>query len=157
MSPMATRLLGAAGASVALVLASCGGGANDKNTTPAVKPGARAAPTPGPGSCRVAAAAGPAGLPSGFPGTGMLTVTKVTKAGPSYTVEGYSPGGLSTSFDAWKAAVAKTPGYTVTFSEREKTDAEVFYKGEGRSGMVGLHADCSEPATTRVYITSRPV
>ena len=150
---MTKRLLGAACACLALTaVAGCG----DDNDKKAEKPGAHAAPTPGPGSCKQAAATDPTGLPSGFPGTDMLTVTKVTKAGPSYTVEGYSPGDLGKAFDAWKAAVSKAPGYAVTFSEHEEDDAEVFYKGEGRSGMVGLHADCSESDTTRVYITSRP-
>lgn len=155
MCAMTKRLLGAACAALSLaVLASgCGG---DDTKTKADTAGSHASPTPGPGACKVAAASQPTGLPSGFPGTDMLTVTKVTKAGPSYTVEGYSPGSLADAFAAWKDAVSKAPGYAVTFSEHEEDDAEVFYKGEGRSGMVGLHADCSEPDTTRVYITSRP-
>jgi hypothetical protein len=142
-----------------IAIAACGlfaigCGSSDKKSTTAPAH-SHAAPTPG-GSCKQAKAADPTGLPSGFPGTDMLTVTKVTKAGPTITLDGYSAGSLADMFAKWKDAVSSAPGYTVTFSEHEDADAEVFYKGEGRSGMVGLHGDCSEAGTTRVYITSRP-
>jgi hypothetical protein len=151
---MTRRLITAGIAIAASGLFAVGCGSSDKKSTTATAQ-SHAAPTPG-GSCKQAKATDPTGLPSGFPGTDMLTVTKVTKAGPTITLDGYSAGSLADTFAKWKDAVSNAPGYTVTFSEHEDADAEVFYKGEGRSGMVGLHGDCTEAGTTRVYITSRP-
>ena len=42
------------------------------------------------------------------------------------------------------------------FTEKEEHDAEISYQGDGRSGQIALRDDCSESATTRVHITSRP-
>jgi hypothetical protein len=47
-------------------------------------------------------------------------------------------------------------GYTVLFNEKEEHDAEISYKGSGRTGQIALREICSESDTTRVHITSRP-
>ena len=44
----------------------------------------------------------------------------------------------------------------MTFDEKEDKDAEVAYKGSGKTGIVQLRDRCNEDEVTYVRITSRP-
>jgi hypothetical protein len=127
---------------VALLAAGCGGG-GDKESE-----GART-------ECKKVATSQPTGLPAAFPVPGELTVTEVRKDGPTNVVDGYWTAGLDEAYEEFKDQVDQA-GYTVLFTEKEEHDAEISYKGDGRSGQIALRDDCSESGTTRVHITSRP-
>jgi hypothetical protein len=127
---------------VALLAAGCGGG-GDKESE-----GART-------ECKKAATSQPTGLPAAFPVPGELTVTQVRKDGPTYVVDGYWTAGLDEAYEEFKDQVDQA-GYTVLFTEKEEHDAEISYKGSGRTGQIALRDDCTEDDTTRVHITSRP-
>jgi hypothetical protein len=127
---------------VALVAAGCGGGGDEESE------GAKT-------DCRAAATSTPTGLPAAFPEPGELTVTEVRKDGPTIVVAGYWASGLDEAYDEFKDQVAQA-GYDILFTEKEEDDAEISYKGSGRTGQIALREDCSEDDTTRVHITSRP-
>ena len=127
---------------VALLAAGCGGGGNKESE------GAKTA-------CKAAATTQPTGLPAAFPVPGKLTFTEVRKDGPTIVVDGYWSSGIEEAYKEFKDQVEQA-GYTVLFTEQEEHDAEISYKGSGRTGQIALRDDCSESDTTRVHITSRP-
>ena len=51
---------------------------------------------------------------------------------------------------------SRRPDTKILFTEKEDHDAEISYKGSGRTGQIALRDDCSESDTTRVHITNRP-
>jgi hypothetical protein len=128
---------------IALVGASCGG---DKKGE--ASEGAKIA-------CKGPAASQPTGLPAAFPVPGELTFTQVRKDGPTNVVDGYWTAGIDEAYKEFKDQVEQA-GYTILFDEQEEHDAEISYKGAGRTGQIALRDDCSESDTTRVHITSRP-
>ena len=135
--------LGSAVAAIALVAAGCGNGGGDKESE-------------GSGSaCRAAATTAGTGFPAGFPRPGELTITAAHRDGPTRVIEGYWASGLDEAYNEYKDQIDEA-GYTVLFTEKEEHDAEISYKGEGRSGQIALRDDCTESDTTRVHITSRP-
>ena len=126
-----------------LVAAGCGGRGNKESEEG------------GASACRAAATTAATGFPAGFPKPGELTITAAHRDGPTRVIEGYWASGLDEAYNEYKDQVDEA-GYTVLFTEKEEHDAEISYKGEGRSGQIALRDDCSESDTTRVHITSRP-
>jgi hypothetical protein len=126
---------------IGLLAAGCGG--EEKNAEPGKK------------DCRIAATSEPTGLPADFPVPGELTFTSVEKTGPTIVVDGYWDSDLDEAYGEFKDQV-EAAGYTILFTEKEEDDAEISYKGAGRSGQIALREDCNEDATTAVHITSRP-
>jgi hypothetical protein len=130
-------------AAVLAIVAGCGGGGKSEASG-----GARVA-------CKAPATNRPTGLPAAFPVPGELTFTQVRKDGPTNVVDGYWAAGIDEAYEEFKAQVERS-GYTVLFAEKEEHDAEISYKGSGRTGQIALRDDCSESDTTRVHITNRP-
>ncbi len=128
-----------------LTLAACGG-SGDKEST-----GAEGAQI----DCRADAYKGDPGLPANFPTPAEFTVTSSTKEGPTTVVTGYWESGLDEAYNEWKDQVEEA-GFDVTFNEKEDKDAEVAYKGSGKTGIVQLRDRCNEDEVTYVRITSRP-
>lgn len=137
-----TLLAGALVLAAVLLAAGCGGGGDEESE------GARTA-------CKGGTAITDTGLPAAFPVPGELTFTQTRKDGPTTVVDGYWTAGLDEAYDEFKDQVEQA-GYDVVFSEKEEDDAEISYKGSGRTGQIALREDCSEDDTTRVHITNRP-
>jgi hypothetical protein len=125
-----------------LVVAGCGGG-GDKESE-----GSKSA-------CRAEATTKATGFPAGFPMPGELTVTSAHQDGPTRVIDGYWASGLDEAYKESKDQITEAK-YDVLFDEKEDHDAEISYKGDGRTGQIALRDDCSEDDTTRVHITSRP-
>lgn len=141
---MKLRLIGSCAAlAFALIAAGCGGSGGEKESE-----SARTA-------CKTAATTKSTGLPAAFPVPGELTVTEVRKDGPTNVVDGYWTADLDEAYKEFKDQVERA-GYEILFTEKEQHDAEISYKGSGRTGQIALRDDCSEDDTTRVHITSRP-
>ena len=129
---------------VAVVLAAgCGGGGDEESESAA-------------SACRGEATTEATNFPPGFPVPGEATFTSVHKDGPTNIADGYWASGLDEAYEEYKDAVENADGYEILFSEKEEDDAEISYKGEGRSGQIALRGDCSEADTTRLHITNRP-
>jgi hypothetical protein len=143
MAKRQIALAGLLGLVIALVAASCGG---DK--TSEASEGAKTA-------CKGPATSQPTGLPAAFPVPGELTFTEIRKDGPTNVVDGYWTAGIDEAYEEFKDQVEQA-GYTILFNEKEEHDAEISYKGSGRTGQIALRDDCSESDTTRVHITNRP-
>jgi hypothetical protein len=129
---------------VVLLAAGCGGSSGDKES----EEGART-------ECKAPALTGETGLPAAFPIPGELTLTETRKDGPSTVVDGYWTAGLDEAYNEYKDQVEQA-GYDILFNEKEEHDAEISYKGSGRTGQIALRDNCTEEDTTRVHITSRP-
>jgi hypothetical protein len=106
-------------------------------------------------ACKAAATNRPTGLPAAFPVPGELTFTEVRKDGPTNVVDGYWTSGIDEAYEEFKDQVEQA-GYEILFNEKEEHDAEISYRGSGRTGQIALRDDCSEADTTRVHITNRP-
>ena len=142
---MRLRLLafGTAVTAIALLAAGCGGGGGKEESE-----GNKSA-------CREPATNAATGFPAGFPRPGELTITSAHRDGPTRVIDGYWAAGLDEAYREYKDEIDRAT-YTVLFTEKEEHDAEISYKGDGRSGQIALRDDCSESDTTRVHITSRP-
>jgi len=127
----------------AVLTAGCGGGKKEEESE-----GARTA-------CKAAATTADTGLPAAFPAPGELTYTQVRRDGPTIVVDGYWTAGLDEAYKEFKDQVDEA-GYSVLFTEKEEHDAEISYKGSGRTGQIALRDNCTEDDTTRVHITNRP-
>ena len=134
------------GLAVAIVAAGCGDA--EQSSSSGESEGSATA-------CKAAATSAPTGLPAAFPVPGELTFTGARKDGPTNVVDGYWTAGLDEAYEEYKDQVEQA-GYTVLFNEKEEHDAEISYKGSGRTGQIALRDDCSEADTTRVHITNRP-
>ena len=106
-------------------------------------------------ACKAPAADKDPGLPSSFPIPGELTVTGVKQLGPTTAVEGYWTSELDEAYREFTDQI-EAAKYKVIFTENEHKDAEISYKGSGRTGQIAFRADCTEDGVTRVHITSRP-
>jgi hypothetical protein len=106
-------------------------------------------------ACKKPATAKSTGLPAAFPVPGELTVTEVRKDGPTVVVDGYWTSGLDEAYKEWQEQLERA-GYQVLFKEHEEHDAEISYRGSGKTGQIALRDDCTEGETTRVHITNRP-
>ena len=105
-------------------------------------------------ACKAPATSKPTGLPAAFPTPGELTISQVRKDGPTNVVDGYWTAGIDEAYKEFRDQVERA-GYQLLFSEKEH-DAEISYKGSGRTGQIALRDDCTESDTTRVHITNRP-
>jgi ABC-type glycerol-3-phosphate transport system substrate-binding protein len=144
---MSKRQLGALAALVgviAFVAAGCGGSNEEAGATEGAKT-----------ACKATATTAATGLPAAFPVPGELTFTSVRKDGPSIVIDGYWTADLDEAYEEFKDEVERG-GYTVLFTEKEEDDAEISYKGSGRTGQIALRGDCEEGDTTRIHITNRP-
>jgi hypothetical protein len=92
-------------------------------------------------------------LPSGFAVPEGVTITSVSKAGPSTIVEGSFEGDLDAAFEAFKDGF-ENAGFDVTKSEQEEDDAEVNFSGANTTGQVKLSVPCE--GRVGVSITIRP-
>ncbi|HZO61767.1 MAG TPA: hypothetical protein VFB35_02185 [Gaiellaceae bacterium] len=128
-----------------LLAAGCGSSGEDKDKE---SEGARTA-------CKAPALSGDSGLPAAFPIPGELTLTRTRKDGPSTVVDGYWSADLDEVYGEYKDQVGQA-GYSILFDEKEEHDAEISYKGSGRTGQIALRDDCTESDTIRVHITNRP-
>ena len=106
-------------------------------------------------TCRADAFNGDLGLPANFPKPPEFTATDSRQEGPTRVVEGYWESRLEEAYREWKDMVEEA-GFDVTFDEMEEHDAEVAYKGSGRTGLIALRDRCTEDEVTYVRITSRP-
>ena len=132
-------------ATVALVLAGCGGGGGEEGPA---NPQAKAA-------CEGSPLSGTPKLPASFPQVENVTYTKDTTQGPTEVVEGYFEGSVEDAHDEYLKEL-KAAGFQILFEELEEHDSEVSWKGEGRSGQVALREDCGEGDKIYVHITNRP-
>lgn len=107
-------------------------------------------------ACRGDATTEATNFPPAFPLPAEATITSVHADGPTNVADGYWASGLDEAYEEYHDAVENADGYEVLFTEKEEHDAEISYKGEGRSGQIALRDDCSEDDTTRLHITSRP-
>jgi hypothetical protein len=95
-------------------------------------------------------------LPAGWPDMGEVTFTQQSTSGPTEIVEGYFEGDIQAAHDDFKREL-EAAGFTILFDEVEENDSEVAWKGEGRSGQVGIRNECGEDDKMYVKVTNRPV
>jgi hypothetical protein len=134
-------------AALTLGLAACGG-EDEKGEEEELSGDAEAA-------CTAAALEGSPGLPAGFPQLDDVTYTKRSEAGPSTVVDGYYEGELGDAYEEYRSGF-ESAGYDILFDEKEDHDAEVSWKGGGRSGQVALREECGDEGKIYVHITNRP-
>ena len=137
-----TLMCGVCTVAITVLAAGCGGGESGESESAAT-------------ACKAPATSQPTGLPAAFPVPGELTFTSVRKDGPTIVVDGYWTSGLDEAYKEFRDHVTEA-GYTVLFDEKEEHDAEISYKGSGRTGQIALRENCSESDTTRIHITNRP-
>jgi hypothetical protein len=104
--------------------------------------------------CELAELNSATGLPDSFPTTGSVTYVKTEEAGPSVIVEGWVEGELGDVYDDIHQKFEDSD-YDITFDEQEEHDAEISFKGDGRSGQVKLADECGE-GKVYVRVTARP-
>lgn len=104
--------------------------------------------------CAMAAMSGATGLPDSFPTTGSVTYVKTEEAGPSVIVEGWVEGEIGDVYDDIHQKFEDSD-YDITFDEQEEHDAEISFKGDGKSGQVKLADECGE-GKVYVRVTARP-
>ena len=94
-------------------------------------------------------------LPSNWPELAEVTYTRQATQGPTEVVEGYFAGEIKAAHEDFKRELQEA-GFTILFEEREDHDAEVSWKGHGRSGQVALREECGRSDKIYVHITNRP-
>jgi hypothetical protein len=92
-------------------------------------------------------------LPAGFAVPKGVTITSVSKAGPSTIVEGSFEGDLDAAVQAFKHGF-ENANFDVTKSEQEEDDAEVNFSGANTTGQVKLSVPCE--GRVGINITIRP-
>ena len=97
----------------------------------------------------------PPKLPDKFPMFESVTYTQQSTQGPTDIVEGYYEGDIKSAHDEVKAEL-EGAAFTILFDELEEDDSEVSWKGQGRTGQVGLREECGDSDRTYVRITNRP-
>jgi hypothetical protein len=96
-------------------------------------------------------------LPPSFPQIepDKLTYTQQSTNGPTEVVEGYFNGNVQEAHDEFQKEL-KAAGYTILFEEVEAPhDSEISWKGEGRTGLIGMRQQCGADDKTYVHITNR--
>jgi hypothetical protein len=126
-----------------VLFAGCGGGKTD------------AADQEAPQAACSGPALADAGLPSKFPAFDSATYTRQSRQGPTILVEGYYDGDVKAAHDEVKSALDHA-GFVILFDELEEHDSEVSWKGQGRSGQVGMREECGDPDKTYIRISNRP-
>ena len=129
-----------------LVFAGCGGDKKSEENSSGEEVQA---------ACTAAPLTGAPNLPSKFPMLDSVTYTQQSTQGPTEVVEGYFYGDVAAAHDQFKSAIERV-GYVVLFDELEEHDSEVAWRGQGRSGQIGLREECGDSDRTYVRITNRP-
>lgn len=106
-------------------------------------------------ACKGSALADAPKLPPGFPSFDSVTYTEQKTQGPTEIVEGYYEGELEDAYNEVKDSLEEA-GYAILFHELEEDDSEVSWKGQGRSGQVGLRKECGDEDRVYVRISNRP-
>jgi hypothetical protein len=106
-------------------------------------------------ACTAPPLAGAPNLPAKFPTFASVTYTQQATRGPTEVVEGYFEGDVAAAHDEVKSAI-ESAGFIVLFDELEEHDSEVSWRGQGRTGQVGLREECGDSDRTYVRITNRP-
>jgi hypothetical protein len=106
-------------------------------------------------ACTASALTDAPNLPAGFPTFDSVTYTQQKTQGPTEVVEGYYEGELEDAYNEVKGSLEEA-GYTILFDELEEDDSEVSWKGQGRSGQVGLRKECGDEDRVYVRISNRP-
>jgi hypothetical protein len=106
-------------------------------------------------ACTASALEDAPNLPSGFPSFDSVTFTQQRTQGPTEIVEGYYEGELEDAYNEVKSSL-EDAGFTILFDELEEDDSEVSWKGQGRSGQVGLRMECGDEDRVFVRISNRP-
>jgi hypothetical protein len=130
---------------IAFSLAGCGGSDNKSSES---GDGTEAA-------CTGAALSSAPDLPQGWPQIDAVTYTQQSQQGPTTVVEGYFEGSVEQAHDDFKRKLG-TGAFTVLSDELEEDDAEVAWKGQGKSGQVALRNECGSDGKVFVHITNRP-
>jgi hypothetical protein len=94
-------------------------------------------------------------LPASFPSFDSVTFTQQKTQGPTEIVEGYYEGELEDAYHEVKSSL-EDAGFTILFDELEEDDSEVSWKGQGRSGQVGLRMECGDEDRVYVRVSNRP-
>jgi hypothetical protein len=94
-------------------------------------------------------------LPASFPSFDSVTFTQQKTQGPTEIVEGYYEGELNDAYNEVKSSL-EDAGFTILFDELEEDDSEVSWKGQGRSGQVGLRMECGDEDRVYVRVSNRP-
>jgi hypothetical protein len=137
---------GAALAVFTLLLAACGGGGSESKGETSKEAEA---------ACTGSALSTAPDLPKGWPTLDQVTYTQQSDQGPTTVIEGYFSGDLESAHDEFKREL-DSAGFTILFDEIEEDDAEVSWKGQGRSGQVALRNECGESDKIFVHVTNRP-
>jgi hypothetical protein len=106
-------------------------------------------------ACTASALEDAPNLPSRFPSFDSVTFTQQRTQGPTEIVEGYYEGELEDAYNEVKSSL-EDAGFTILFDELEEDDSEVSWKGQGRSGQVGLRMGCGDEDRVFVRISNRP-
>ena len=130
---------------IVFALAGCGGDGNGEDEGSGEVQAA----------CTASALTDAPNLPAGFPTFDSVTYTQQETQGPTEVVEGYYEGELEDAYNEVKGGL-EDAGYTILFDELEEDDSEVSWKGQGRSGQVGLRKECGDEDRVYVRISNRP-
>jgi hypothetical protein len=134
-----TRICFGLALGAAAIAAGCGGG-GDKDKEAA---GKECGPAP-------AAMSGKPTLPAGFPQPAEVTYTGQAIKGPTTVVSGYYAGDVDAAYKTYKESF-KDP-FEVEGGENEHADAEVEFKGSGKSGQIKLQQTCKDRSSLTVTI-----
>jgi len=139
----------AVAASLALLVAGCGGGGEKKSEESELGKEVQAACTGSPLTEKPK-------LPPSFPQieADKLTYTQQSTQGPTDIVEGYFNGDVENAHDEFEKEL-KGAGFDILFDELEEHDSEISWNGEGRTGQVALREECGDADKTYVHITNR--
>jgi hypothetical protein len=132
---------------IVFALAGCGGDKESKNGESSGETQA---------ACTGSPLAEAPRLPTKFPTFDSVTYTQQSTQGPTEIVEGYFEGDVKGAHDEVKGALEGVAGYDILFDELEEHDSEVSWKGQGRSGQVGLREECGDADRTYIRISNRP-
>ena len=139
---MSRTLLGV----LVLALAGCGGDKNAEENGSGEEVQA---------ACTAAPLGEAPNLPSKFPTFDSVTYTQQATQGPTEVIEGYFEGDVAAAHDEVKSAIERA-GFIVLFDELEEHDSEVSWRGQRRTGQVGLREECGDADRTYIRITNRP-
>jgi hypothetical protein len=106
-------------------------------------------------ACTASALTDAPNLPADFPSFESVTYTQQKTQGPTEIVEGYYEGEIEDAYNEVKSGL-EDAGYTILFDELEEDDSEVSWKGQGRSGQVGLRKECGDEDRVYLRISNRP-
>jgi hypothetical protein len=130
-----------------VLIAGCGGNDDTQRTSGPAKP-----------ACSGKPLSNAPTLPATWPEIDEVAYTKQSVQGPTNIVEGVFEGDVTAAHDIFRSEL-EAAGFAILFDELEadRGDAEVAWKGQGRSGQIGLRDECGDSEKTYVRITNRPL